>query len=142
MNYNKNILLGTNNVCLRILGGVTLSPRPNTYCKQNISDFSSCGEQKEIAIDENYCLTVDHLGRPVDIYSDPDYRMQCIGFWKENLKSYLITYDALDPFSKYRCWVYQRADLNRVLMSQGNKSLVVFFLFINYTKNCSDWAVL
>lgn len=103
----------------RILGGVTLSPRPNTYCKQNISDFSSCGDQKEIAIDENYCLSVDHLGRPVDIYSDPDYKMQCIAFWKENLKSYLITYDELDPFSKYRCWVYQRADLNRLLMSQG-----------------------
>ncbi|XP_018333594.1 uncharacterized protein LOC108742778 [Agrilus planipennis] len=104
----------------RILGGVTLSPRPNTYCKQNISDFSVCDEdQKEIAIDENYCLSVDYLGRPVDIYSDPDYRMKCIGYWKENLKSYLITYDELDPFSKYRCWVYQRADLNRVLMSQA-----------------------
>ncbi|KAJ0179758.1 hypothetical protein K1T71_004349 [Dendrolimus kikuchii] len=70
-------------------------------------------------IKENYCLTVDHLGRPVDIYSDPDYKMKCIGFWKENLKSYLITYDELDPFSKYRCWVYQRADLNRILMSQA-----------------------
>lgn len=45
--------------------------------------------------------------------------MKCIGFWKENLKSYLITYDELDAFSKYRCWVYQRADLNRVLMSQA-----------------------
>lgn len=104
----------------RILGGVTLSPRPNTYCKQNISDFSVCdSDQKEIAIDENYCLSVDHLGRPVDIYSDPDYKMKCIGFWKENLKSYLVTFDELDPFSKYRCWVYQRADLNRVLMSQA-----------------------
>ncbi|PSN44406.1 hypothetical protein C0J52_05747 [Blattella germanica] len=104
----------------RIIGGVTLSPRPNTYCKENISDFSVCDlEQKEIAIDETYCLSVDHLGRPVDIYSDPDYKMKCIGFWKENLKSYLITYDELDPFSRYRCWVYQRADLNRVLMSQA-----------------------
>lgn len=129
----------------RILGGVTLSPRPNTYCKQNISDFSVCDtEQKEIAIDENYCLTVDHLGRPVDIYSkffysilsnricsksgclgDPDYRMKCVGYWKENLKSYLITFDELDPFSKYRCWVYQRADLNRVLMSQGVKIHII-----------------
>lgn len=45
--------------------------------------------------------------------------MKCIGFWKENLKSYLITFDELDPYSKYRCWVYQRADLNRVLMSQA-----------------------
>ncbi|ERL92844.1 uncharacterized protein LOC109542093 [Dendroctonus ponderosae] len=104
----------------RILGGVTLSPRPNIYCKENISDFSVCDdEQKEIAVDENYCLSVDHRGKPVDIYSDPDYKMKCIGFWKENLKSYLITYDELDPFSKYRCWIYQRADLNRVLMSQA-----------------------
>nr|XP_018912067.1 PREDICTED: uncharacterized protein LOC109040545 [Bemisia tabaci] len=104
----------------RILGGVTLSPRPNLYCKENISDFSVCDtDKKEIAIDENYCLSVDYKGRPTDIYSDPDYRMKCIGFWKENLKSYLITYDELDPFSKYRCWVYQRADLNRILMSQA-----------------------
>ncbi|XP_046618156.1 uncharacterized protein LOC124304135 isoform X2 [Neodiprion virginianus] len=104
----------------RILGGVTLSPRPNIYCKQNISDLSVCDtDQKEVAIDETYCLSVDHLGRPVDIYSTPDYKMKCIGYWKENLKSYLITYDELDAFSKYRCWVYQRADLNRVLMSQA-----------------------
>ena len=34
--------------------------------------------------------------------------MQCVGYWKENLKSYLITYDQLDAFTKYRCWVYQR----------------------------------
>lgn len=54
----------------RILGGVTLSPRPNIYCKQNISDFSVCDtDQKEIAIDETYCLSVDYLGKPVDIYS-------------------------------------------------------------------------
>lgn len=50
-------------------------------------------------IDENYCLSVDHLGRPVDIYHDPDYILKCVGFWKENLKSYLITYDELDPLS-------------------------------------------
>jgi len=104
----------------RILGGVTLSPRPDIRCKQNISDLSVCDtDQKEMWIDENYCLSVDHLGRPVDIYSDPDYKMKCIGFWQENLKSYLITFDDLDPLSKYRCWVYQRADLNRVLMSQA-----------------------
>jgi hypothetical protein len=67
----------------RILGGVTLSPRPNTYCKQNISDFSVCdAEQKEIAIDETYCLSVDHLGRPVDIYSKycegVTHEMRCV----------------------------------------------------------------
>lgn len=50
---------------------------------------------------------------------DPDYKMKCIGFWKENLRSYLITYDELDAFSRYRCWVYQRADLTKIYMSQA-----------------------
>ena len=35
------------------------------------------------------------------------------------MKSYLITYDELDAFTKYRCWVYQRADLNKMLMSMS-----------------------
>nr|CAG4640723.1 EOG090X03AK [Eulimnadia texana] len=104
----------------RILGGITESPRPDIYCKENVSDFSVCdGEQKEIWIKENYCLSVDYKGRPVDIYSDPDYKLKCIGYWKENLKSYLITYDEWDAFSRYRCWVYQRSDLTAVLMSQS-----------------------
>lgn len=48
-----------------------MSPRPNIYCKQNISDLSVCdSEQKEMAVDENYCLSVDHKGLPVDIYSE------------------------------------------------------------------------
>ncbi|KAK7603866.1 hypothetical protein V9T40_003865 [Parthenolecanium corni] len=104
----------------RILGGLTQSPRPNIRCMENISDFSVCDtEQREITIDQNYCLSVDHLGRPVDIYSDPDYKMKCVGYWKENLKSYLITYDEMDAYSSFRCWVYQRTDLNTLLMSQS-----------------------
>lgn len=104
----------------RILGGVTQSPRPNVYCKENISDVSICdSDQRIMKIDADKCISVDYFGRPVDIYSDPDYTMTCIGFWKENLKSYLITYDQYDAYSKYRCWVYQRADLSKVLMSMS-----------------------
>lgn len=104
----------------RIRGGVTQIPRPNVYCKENISDFSVCDpDQRIINIDADYCISVDYFGRPVDIYSEPDYQMKCIAFWKENLRSYLITHDELDAYSKYRCWVYQRADLNRILMSQS-----------------------
>ncbi|XP_064476465.1 uncharacterized protein LOC135390623 [Ornithodoros turicata] len=104
----------------RIRGGVTQIPRPNVYCKENISDFSVCDpDQRIISIDADYCISVDYFGRPIDIYSEPDYQMKCIAFWKENLRSYLITYDELDAYSKFRCWVYQRADLNRVLMSQS-----------------------
>ena len=31
----------------------------------------------------------------------------------------MITYDELDAFSRYRCWVYQRADLTKIYMSQA-----------------------
>lgn len=104
----------------RILGGVTKSPWDHIYCRENISDLSVCDQdQKEMWIDAHYCISVDAYGRHVDIYSDPDYKLKCVGYWKENLKSYLITYDELDPYSKYRCWVYQRADLNKILMSQS-----------------------
>ena len=97
----------------RFIGGITKDPRHDVWgrtgqfsCKQNISRMAVCDtDQKEITIDETYCWSTDHLGRPIDIYSDPDYRMQCIGYWKENLKSYLITYDQLDAFTNYRCWV-------------------------------------
>jgi len=111
----------------RILGGITKDPRHDVWgrtgqfsCKQNISRLAVCDtDQKEITIDETYCWSTDHLGRPIDIYSEADYKMYCVGYWKENLKSYLITYDQLDAFTKYRCWVYQRADLNKMLMSMS-----------------------
>lgn len=69
--------------------------------------------------------------------------MKCVGYWKENLKSYLITYDELDPFSKYRCWVYQRADLNKVLMSQGKNKCMLNIVPINFCFYIfSYWTIL
>jgi len=111
----------------RLIKGITKNPRHDVWgrtgqfsCRKNISRMAVCDtDQKEITIDETYCWSVDQLGRPIDIYSDVDYRMQCVGYWKENLKSYLITYDQLDAFTKYRCWVYQRSDLNKMLMSMS-----------------------
>lgn len=66
----------------RILGGITKDPRHDVWgrtgqfsCKQNISRLAVCDtDQKEITIDETYCWSTDHRGRPIDIYSDPDYR--------------------------------------------------------------------
>lgn len=93
----------------RIRGGVTQIPRPNVYCRENISDFSVCDpDQKTILIDADYCISVDYFGRPVDIYSEPDYELKCIAFWKENLRSYLITYNQEDAYSKFRCWVSEQ----------------------------------
>lgn len=70
--------------------------------------ISACCEAKRVHFVNNFLLI-----------GDPDYKLKCIGFWKENLRSYLITYDELDAFSRYRCWVYQRADLTKIYMSQA-----------------------
>lgn len=102
----------------RTRGGVT-SPKPNIYCKERVSDFSVCGDQRTVAIEPNYCTSLDQLAKPVDIYGEPDYEMQCVGYWKENLRSYLITYDPIDAYSRYRCWVYQRTDQNKIAMSMS-----------------------
>lgn len=65
-----------------------------------MSDFSVCDtNHSQIMITENYCLTVDHLGRRVDAHQDPDYSFECIGYFKENSLSYLFTYDDSDAFS-------------------------------------------
>lgn len=102
----------------RTRGGIT-TPKPNVYCKQRVADLSVCNDQKTIAIEPNYCISVDPTGKPVDIYYEPDYEMKCVGYWKENLKSYLITYDPIDAYSRYRCWVYQRTDQNKIAMSMS-----------------------
>lgn len=35
----------------------------------------------------------------------PDRELICVGYWMENMKSYMLTYDLLDPVSNFRCWV-------------------------------------
>ena len=112
-------------------------PDPGQFsCRKNISRLAVCDtDQKEITIDETYCWSVDQRGRPIDIYSDVDYRMQCVGYWQENLKSYLITYDQLDTFTKYRCWVYQRSGQVQILMSMS----VGPYCDLDQDVNSSDW---
>ena len=42
------------------------------------------------------------LSYVVDI---PDRELNCVGFWMEDMRSYMITYDEEDAVSPYRCWV-------------------------------------
>ena len=35
----------------------------------------------------------------------PDRELSCVGFWMEDMRSYMITYDEEDAVSPYRCWV-------------------------------------
>ena len=34
-----------------------------------------------------------------------DRILSCVGFWMEDMRSYMITYDEEDAVSRYRCWV-------------------------------------
>jgi len=36
---------------------------------------------------------------------EPDRELTCVGYWMEDMRSYLITYDEEDPVTKFRCWV-------------------------------------
>jgi len=35
----------------------------------------------------------------------PDRELNCVGYWLEDMKSYMITYDMEDAISEFRCWV-------------------------------------
>jgi hypothetical protein len=39
------------------------------------------------------------------IADEPDHILTCVGFWMEDMRSYLITFDEEDAISKFRCWV-------------------------------------
>lgn len=34
-----------------------------------------------------------------------DRELNCVGYWLEDMKSYMITYDMEDAVSAFRCWV-------------------------------------
>jgi len=34
-----------------------------------------------------------------------DRELNCVGYWLEDMKSYMITYDMEDAVSEFRCWV-------------------------------------
>ncbi|XP_055338590.1 uncharacterized protein LOC129588417 [Paramacrobiotus metropolitanus] len=67
----------------RVRGGVTQSPRDQVDCKEYETDFSV------------WILNND----------EPDYILHCIGFWRENARSFLVTYEKEDALSPFRCWL-------------------------------------
>ena len=104
----------------KILGGVTANPLDTYKCFTTATDMSICdSERKWIIIDTDLCITLNKDGMPIDTNSIPDYRLQCVGFWKENLISYLVTFDPSDPVSAYRCWVYLRIGETEIRLSQA-----------------------
>ena len=107
----------------KIPGGVTLRPRIQVICDEskNETDLSSClGNPKQLMLDVSRCMTLDFTGRPISEYDVADNVLTCVGYWMEDAKSFLITYDPDDPISKhFRCWVYKRVGYHIYRMSRS-----------------------
>lgn len=100
--------------------GVTDKPRVQVDCRHIESEAKSCTkDMTKMEIDAEYCETVDYRGRPIGEYDESDHVLKCVGYWMEDLRSYLITYDDEDAVSNFRCWVYERITWTEVILSRG-----------------------
>lgn len=103
--------------------GVTEKPRVRIYCRNWVTEFKSCSNtMTRIEIDAEYCESVDYRGRPIGEYDEPDNILTCVGFWMEDMKSYLVTWDEEDAVSSFRCWVFERKSWTGVLMSRAQNA--------------------
>ncbi|KAL3869491.1 hypothetical protein ACJMK2_042165 [Sinanodonta woodiana] len=106
--------------------GVTEKPRVQVDCRSWVPEFKSCSNaMSRIEVDAEYCETVDYRGRPIGEYDEPDNFLQCVGFWMEDMRSYLITYDEEDAISSFRCWVYERLSWTNIMMSRAQNARCV-----------------
>ncbi|KAK3855591.1 hypothetical protein Pcinc_038019 [Petrolisthes cinctipes] len=104
----------------RVVGGVTSSPLDTYRCKRRLTNLAVCGGgRKWMVVDLDLCDSLNKDGHPDDFNSVTDYQLQCVGFWKENLLSYLVTHDPSDSVSRFRCWVYQRMGPTDLRLSQS-----------------------
>lgn len=83
-----------------------MTPRPwlqvlcYHYWQTNIE--ACLNDPKILKLDVQKCWRLDFAGRPISEYDVTDNYIACVGFWMEDTKSYLITYDREDPVSSTR----------------------------------------
>ncbi len=65
------------------------------YWQTNIQ--ACLDDPKILKLDVQKCWRLDFAGRPISEYDVPDNYIACVGYWMEDTKSYLITYDREDP---------------------------------------------
>jgi hypothetical protein len=100
--------------------GITERPRHMLDCFQYVSELKSCDNNpKKLYVDAEYCATLDHTGKPIGEYEIADHELNCVGYWLEDMRSYMVTYDMEDAVSKFRCWVYERRDWRDIYMSRA-----------------------
>lgn len=103
--------------------GITERPRHMIDCMHYTTELKSCDNfPKWIHIDAEYCETLDHTAKPISEYDIPDRKLFCVGYWLEDMKSYMITYDMEDAVSNFRCWVYERSDWRDIHASRAIKA--------------------
>ncbi|ESN92410.1 hypothetical protein HELRODRAFT_115911 [Helobdella robusta] len=103
--------------------GITERPRHMIDCHEYVSELKSCDSfPKWIYVDAEYCATLDHTGKPISEYDIPDRQLFCVGYWLEDMKSYMVTYDMEDAVSNFRCWVYERKDWRDLYASRAIKA--------------------
>jgi hypothetical protein len=92
-----------------------------------VSQWTICGDQtKSMFADREYCRQLDPYGTPIGVYEQPDYIYQCAGYWREDSRSMMVTYDRDDPYINYKCWVYERRDLTTITLSRSAGSACGF----------------
>ncbi|CAK9302472.1 unnamed protein product [Gordionus sp. m RMFG-2023] len=107
----------------RIIGGITAVPEVRVTCNNVESELRVCSKDaSKMLIDVHKCVSLDSRGKPLGEFDKVDYEMSCIGYWREDSLSYLITYDENDSASRYRCWVYLRTHFNTIIMSRSIQS--------------------
>lgn len=124
----KQIGQDSSKIHTRIRGGYTPLPRDGGWFIKCLPEFlesqwSVCGAQtKTMNVDAEYCRGMDPNGTPVRQYEMYDYVYQCAGHWRENARSYMVTYDRDEPFHQFRCWIYERIDLFTIYLSRSISS--------------------
>jgi hypothetical protein len=121
----KQIGQSASKIQTRIRGGYTPRPRDGGWFIKCLPEFlesqwSVCGDQtKTMNVDAEYCREMDPDGTPIRVYEMYDYVYQCAGHWRENARSYMVTFDRDEPFHKFRCWIYERKDLFTIHLSRS-----------------------
>ncbi|KAL3319457.1 hypothetical protein Ciccas_001887 [Cichlidogyrus casuarinus] len=105
-----------------IPGGMTPRPWVQVLCYEYWQNtLEAClDDTKVLKLDMDKCWRLDYAGRPISEYNFFDQYLTCVGYWMEDTKSHLITYDRADPVLRnFRCWIYKRIGLRSYLMSRG-----------------------
>nr|CAH8864852.1 unnamed protein product [Trichobilharzia regenti] len=106
----------------KIPGGMTPRPWVQVLCYNYWeSNIEAClNDPKTLQLDVQKCWRLDFAGQPLSEYNVVDNYMTCVGYWMEDTKSFLVTYDKQDPVTNnFRCWIYKRLGFRTYLMSRG-----------------------